>query len=355
MWTYGYSVFAASTMVCAWYAYRVRAQPTHIDSLPGDLSVRALWLGLSATGAVLLMATTNQLTQNVAAVPFLWVVPLSLYLLSFIIAFEHDRWYVRPLWAGVYLVTLLGVMHWLSQSDEPGFIAQLVVYSLNLFSGAMVCHGELARSRPRTERLTRLTSLYLFVALGGMLGGAFVTLVAPQIFSDYWEYPVGLLAVYVLGGVAMPLEGRNRIFWAMGGLALAALLAGYVVSERSGVTDMRRSFFGIVRISDRFAGTERWERYLWSGNIAYGGQLMALGRRRTPTLYYGAETGVGIALAYDLGRPKRVGVLGLGTGSLALLDTREISFAFTSSIPTWSTWLATIFTTSPRRSRTSTS
>ena len=141
MWTYGYSVFAASTMVCVWYAYRVRAQPTRIDSLPGDLSVRALWLGLSATGAVLLMATTNQLTQNVAAVPFLWVVPLSLYLLSFIIAFEHDRWYVRPLWAGVYLVTLLGVMHWLSQNDEPGFIAQLVVYSLNLFSGAMVCHG----------------------------------------------------------------------------------------------------------------------------------------------------------------------------------------------------------------------
>ena len=328
MWTYGYSVFAASTMVCAWYAYRVRAQPTRIDLLPGDLSVRALWLGLSATGAVLLMATTNQLTQNVAAVPFLWVLPLSLYLLSFIIAFEHDRWYVRPLWAGVYLVTLLGVMHWLSQNDEPGFIAQLVVYSLNLFSGAMVCHGELARSRPRTERLTRLTSFYLFVALGGALGGAFVTLVAPQIFSGYWEYPVGLLAVYVLGGVAMPLEGRNRIFWAMGGLALAALLTGYVVSERSGVTDMRRSFFGIVRISDRFAGTERWERYLWSGNIAHGGQLMALGRRRTPTLYYGAETGVGIVLAYDLGRPKRVGVLGLGTGSLALYGHEGDFFRF---------------------------
>ena len=328
MWTYGYSVFAASTMVCAWYAYRVRAQPTRIDSLPGDLSVRALWLGLSATGAVLLMATTNQLTQNVAAVPFLWVVPLSLYLLSFIIAFEHDRWYVRPLWAGVYLVTLLGVMHWLSQNDEPGFIAQLVVYSLNLFSGAMVCHGELARSRPRTERLTRLTSLYLFVALGGMLGGAFVTLVAPQIFSDYWEYPVGLLAVYVLGGVAMPLEGRNRIFWAMGGLALAALLTGYVVSERSGMTDMRRSFFGIVRISDRFFETEAWERYLWSGNIAHGAQLMAPGRHRTPTLYYGAETGVGVALSYDFGRSKRVGVLGLGTGSLALYGHEGDFFRF---------------------------
>ena len=331
MWTYGYVLFAASTIVCARYAFRMRAQPTRTESLtpsstlPRDLSVRALWLGLSATGAVLLMATSNQLTKNVAAVPFLWVLPLSLYLLSFIIAFERDRWYVRPLWAGVYLATLLGVMQWLSQSDEPGFIAQLVVYSLNLFSGAMVCHGELARSRPRTERIT---SFYLIVALGGALGGAGVTLIAPQIFSGYWEYPVGLLAVYVLGGVAMPLEGRNRIFWAMGGLALAALLTGYVVSERSGMTDMRRSFFGIVRISDRFFETEAWERYLWSGNIAHGAQLMAPGRHRTPTLYYGAETGVGVALSYDFGRSKRVGVLGLGTGSLALYGHEGDFFRF---------------------------
>ena len=340
MWTYGYVVFAASTMLCAGYAYRARAQPTRTEPLSmlsmltilstftRDLSVRALWLGLSATGAVLLMATSNQLTRNVAAVPFLWILPLSLYLLSFIIAFERDRWYVRPLWAGVYLATLLGVMHWLGRDDEPDFIAQLVVYSLNLFSGAMVCHGELARSRPRTERLTGLTSFYLVVALGGALGGAAVTLIAPQIFSGYWEYPVGLLAVYVLGGVAMPIEGRDRIFWAMGGLALAGLLTASVVSERSGVTEMRRSFFGIVRISDRFAETEKWERYLWGDNIAHGGQLMAPDRRRTPILYYGRETGVGIALGFDPDRPKRIGVIGLGTGSVALYGREGDFFRF---------------------------
>ena len=325
MWSYGYMLFAGSTMVCASYAYRARAQPTRTESLPGGFATRALWLGLSATGVVLLMATTNQLTKNVASVPFLWVVPLSLYLLSFIIAFERDRWYVRPLWAGVYLATLLGVMHWLSQRNEPDFVAQLVVYSLNLFSGAMVCHGELARSRPRSAGLT---SFYLIVALGGVLGGAAVTLFAPHLFSGYWEYPLGLLAVYVLGGLAMPIEGRERIFWAISGIALAALLLGYVVSERSGVTDMRRSFFGVVRISDRFAGTEAWERYLWSGNIAHGGQLMAPGRHRTPTLYYGEETGVGVALSYDLGRAKRIGVLGLGTGSLALYGHEGDYFRF---------------------------
>jgi spermidine synthase len=144
-----------------------------------------------------------------------------------------------------------------------------------------------------------------------------VTLLAPQIFSGYWEYPCGLLAVYVLGGLAMPIEGRERIFWALGGVALAAVLVVQANAERARADDTRRSFFGVVRISDRFAGTDDWERYLWNGAIAHGGQLMAPERRREPILYYGSGTGVAVALEYDLGRAKRVGVIGLGTGTLA--------------------------------------
>ncbi len=329
-WSYGYGMFALSTAVCAWYAYRERAQPTNAASFAREggarnLGVQVLWLGLSATGAVLLMATSNQLTRNVAAIPFLWVLPLSLYLLSFIIAFERDRWYLRPLWAVIYLATLLAVIHWLGETDEPDFVVQLFVYSLNLLSGAMICHGELARSRPAAERLT---SFYLIVALGGALGGAAVTLLAPHVFSGYWEYPCGLLAVYLLGGLAMPIVGRDRIFWALGGIALAVALVGHVSSERSRASDMRRSFFGVVRVSDRLAGTEDWERYLWSGTITHGGQLMAPGRHRTPILYYGPGTGVSVALYYDFGRPKRVGVIGLGTGSLAVYGREGDHYRF---------------------------
>ena len=315
LWSWGYGLFAASTLACAGYAFRARARPTPSEALSRNAASYALWLGLSATGAVLLMATSNQLTRNVAAVPFLWVLPLSLYLLSFIIAFERDRWYVRPLWAGLYLITLLVILHWLGQDTDPDFVHQLGVYSLNLFAGGLVCHGELARARPHTEKLT---SFYLVVALGGALGGAAVTLVAPQIFSGYWEYSLGLFAIYVLGGAAMPLVGRNRIFWALGGVALAVLLTSQVVAERRRVSEMRRSFFGVVRISDRFAETEDWERYLWSDTIAHGGQLLAPRKRRDAILYYAPETGIGITLGYDFGRPKRVGVIGLGAGSLAL-------------------------------------
>lgn len=324
-WSFGYGVFGVFTAVCAGYAYRFRARPTRTEPLPGQWPQRALWLGLSATGAALLMATSNQLTRNVAAIPFLWVLPLSMYLLSFIIAFERDRWYVRPLWVVLYLGTLLGVIHWLGQRDEPDFVAQLIVYSLNLLSGAMICHGELARSKPHTERLT---SFYLVVALGGALGGASVSLVAPHVFDGYWEYPCGLFAVYVLGGLAMPIDGRQRIFWALGGVALAVMLSAYVISERAKATEMERGFFGVVRVSDRFAGTEQWERYLWSGTIAHGGQLMAPGRRRTPILYYGPGTGVSVALYHEFGRPRRVGILGLGTGSLAAFGRSGDRFRF---------------------------
>ena len=122
-----------------------------------------MWLGLSATASILLLATSNQLTRNVAAVPFLWVLLLSLYLLSFIVSFERDRWYVRWLWAPLYVGSLLGVLHLLAQETEPDLYLQFVIYSVNLLSGCMVCHGELARRRPRTERLT---SFYLYVAAG---------------------------------------------------------------------------------------------------------------------------------------------------------------------------------------------
>lgn len=329
-WSYAYGGFAVLSLVCAGYAYRRGAPsmdrvPLEREAVGRSLGVWALWLGLSATASVLLMATSNQLTRNVAAVPFLWVLPLSLYLVSFIVAFEHDRWYVRPVWAVAYLATMLVITHWLGDSDEPDFVVQLVVYSLNLLSGAVICHGELARSRPRVERLT---TFYLVVALGGALGGAAVTLVAPNVFSGYWEYPCGLLAVYVLGGLAMPIAGRERIFWALGALALTIVLVASVNAERSRASDMRRSFFGVVRISDYRPGSDDWLRYLWNGTIAHGGELMAPARREEPILYYGPGTGVAVALDYDLGRSKRVGVIGLGAGSLAAYGREGDTYHF---------------------------
>ena len=320
-WSVGYVVFAIFATVCALRAARANATPTARATgaaarVEGDRLERVMWLGLSATASILLLATSNQLTRNVAAVPFLWVLPLSLYLLSFIVSFERDRWYVRWLWAPLYVGSLLGVLHLLAQETEPDLYLQFVIYSVNLLSGCMVCHGELARRRPRTERLT---SFYLYVAAGGVLGGTLVSLVAPAFFDGYWEYPVGLAAVYLLGGFAMAFAGRERLYWLGGGVALVVFLGSYVRLQSVGALTMRRSFFGVVRVYEHSRETENWRRYLWNGPIAHGGQFLAPGRRQTPILYYGSQTGVGLALRY--GEPEQsrhIAVLGLGTGSVAL-------------------------------------
>ena len=321
-WTWGYAGYALLALASAvsW-----RRAPRGAEHLPGKLGDRFLWLALSATGAALLMGTTNQLTRNVAAVPFLWVLPLSLYLLSFIVAFDHDRWYVRWLWGGVFLGSLLGVLELLSRDDEPGLYLQIAVYSVNLLAGAMLCHGELARRRPPGEGLT---VFYLYVAAGGVLGGSAVSLAAPELFRGYWEYPIALGAAYLLAGLAMGLTGTRRYAWLVGGLVLAAALGSYVHSEGAYALTMKRSFFGVLRVYERFRGSPEWERDLWNGPIAHGGQLMAPEWRRTPILYYGPDTGVAMALRFTAHGPRRIGVIGLGTGSLAAYGRAGDRFYF---------------------------
>lgn len=339
-WSFGFGLYAVCSLLVAARAFRAGpdVEPS-VERVDADFGSRLLWLGLSATGTVLLMGTSNQLTRNVAAVPFLWVLPLSLYLLSFIVAFERDRWYVRWVWVPVYLVSMLYVVSLLARDDEPPFIPQLVAYSVNLFAGCLVCHGELARLRPKVRVLT---SFYLHVALGGALGGAFVTLAAPVLFRGFWEYPLGLFAVYVLGGISIffspareELEWepvRVKLFFAGGAVALGLLLTSFIRSETVSTTLIERGFFGVLRVYDRYPDTENWERYLWNGPISHGGQLMAEGRRSKPILYYGPGSGIALALDFE-GEPwgergRRIGVVGLGTGSLASLARPDDDVTF---------------------------
>ena len=159
-----------------------------------------LWLLLPACGSVILLATTNQMCQNVAVVPFLWVLPLSLYLLTFVICFERDAWYVRRLFVPMLAATtaLVAYLLWrLPTGDEIALPIQVAVYSSVLFVCCMTCHGELVKRRPATSRLT---FFYLMVAAGGVLGSLFVNFVAPRIFPDYWEFQIGIIATHAIVG-----------------------------------------------------------------------------------------------------------------------------------------------------------
>ncbi len=173
---------------------------------------RLEWIGLAAAGSMLLLATTNQLTENVAPVPLLWVVPLAIYLITFILSFESTRWYSRPVMLRLLAVAVCSVAYLISDinlSDAIGI--SLPIFGAMLFIGCMFCHGELNLLKPDAARLT---TFYLMIALGGAIGAIFVGLVAPLIFSGVYELPVALCAVAGLALWRMWVHGwSQRLLW----------------------------------------------------------------------------------------------------------------------------------------------
>ena len=157
------------------------------------LGIHLLWLSLAACASITFLATTNQICQDVAVVPFLWVLPLSLYLLSFIICFDEPRWYSRAVFHPAFAVAIFLACLLLLGWGIRSIVLQIAAYSFVLFACCMVCHGELARSKPGSRHLT---SFYLMVALGGALGGVLVALVFPHIFRGFWGYELGSVALY---------------------------------------------------------------------------------------------------------------------------------------------------------------
>jgi SAM-dependent methyltransferase len=279
---------------------------------------RLMWLSLSAMGSLLLLALTNHMTQNIASVPFLWIVPLALYLLTFILCFDSQGWYRRNLvlFAGA---VLLAVMSWGLHSNEITLNIKLALplYSAGLFVLCMFCHGELTLLKPEPRHLT---VFYLMISLGGALGGLFVGVLAPYAFSGYWELGVGLTLVALLALVRL----RQAATWAVT-IAVAVLVftavqsVVYVREKTADALVIQRNFYGVVRVKD--IGDAKTDsdavRSLIHGVIMHGEQRLDPARRMEPTSYYGPRSGVGLAIALAPEEPRHVGVIGLGVGTLA--------------------------------------
>ena len=166
-----------------------------------------LWLTFAACGSALLLATTNLICQDLGGIPLLWVLPLSLYLLSFVICFDHHRWYRRGAFQAAYIVCALMALRTLAHPLDVSITAQIGIYCATLFTVCMICHGELARLKPNAEQPTLF---YLMIGAGGALGSALVTLIAPRVFDDFWEFQIALLTCGVLSVVA---SVRDRDSW----------------------------------------------------------------------------------------------------------------------------------------------
>ena len=317
-WSVAYALFVVLGIAIAVRASRSSAErPTPARAFAATApspSRRAhlLWLALAAIPSLMFLAITNQLTQNIAPIPFLWVLPLGIYLLSLIICFEGGGGYRRKLFLPLLpLVLALMAYNLFPEELQVGIAGQIAFYSAGLFVFCMVCHGELARLKPPASHLT---SFYLMVAVGGAVGGLFVAVVAPQLFSGYFELPLGLvlcalaiLAVLVPGWLGRS-PGRVWAGRAAAGAATAlTILLGVYVFEKvrdhnRGDRLTLRNFYGTLTVRDFGVPSPLAGRDLYSGTIVHGEQFLAPKRARRPTSYYGPHRASACSCASRIAR-----------------------------------------------------
>lgn len=284
-----------------------------------------LWLVLPAATSALLLAVTNQLCQDVASVPFLWIVPLSLYVISFIFCFARHDWYQRRIFIPALFVAAIALIGVLYGGGRFTLEAQVGIYGAGLFFCCMTCHGELYRLRPQPSQLT---AYYLVISAGGALGGIFVALLAPQVFPLYFEFHIALFAcclltLFAIGVESQLLERKRRrpLVWLLAGAGLIWLggnLANHAFQTAAEKTRVNRNFYGVLRVEDRAVENPTLaKRLLRHGAIDHGFQFLAPEKQQLPTAYYGNESGVGLALThFARADGRRIGVVGLGTGTL---------------------------------------
>ena len=401
LWSFGFVAFVASLAWCGSKLWRNtsdlesdQARGATEDETGADsratLVQRGLWLLLPACASTLLLATTNKLCQDVAVIPFLWVLPLAIYLGSFILCFDNPRWYSRAVFIPALIVALPAVCWALFEETDLELRWQALIYTGALFVCCMVCHGELYRLRPNPRHLT---GFYLMIATGGALGGMFVAAAAPVIFNDYyemhwalllcgllfivvcvreetsaapnqWRWLAGLLALAFFAGVDRVLawvgqryselfasltpllrlawwsvllvmvtlwlaRGQHRKFRYWRGLACCWLIlawCGLAValwlearhSDKNVIT-RSRNFYGTLKVCE-YRKDEPESHYLLleHGRITHGLQFVNRDYAKWPTSYYGDGSGIALGVAALPSGPRRIGVVGLGTGTMAI-------------------------------------
>jgi hypothetical protein len=332
--------FAAFALLCGYCTLRhARGAPPQEPAAPAEpvsFRDRFLWIALPFCGSALLSSVTGDLTLNVAPIPLLWVLPLALYLLTFVVTFEYEGFYRR--WPFVpAFAAALGFLGWRAREPLRGEHAVIEIGSevIAFTLGALVCHGELARLRPAPRLLTRF---YVRLSIGGALGGALVALIAPLYFRTDIELPVSLVASALAVTIALWRErpqlgylGVQRVMraaLALGVLLLAGILAVRELTMRRATVYFARSFYGSLRVENERTPAGVLQRTLVHGTTIHGSQRLDPGRQGEITGYYGPTSGIGRVFAARPRTPIHVGIVGLGAGVLAAFCRPGDSFHF---------------------------
>lgn len=341
LWSATFLVFAIICAGCALLMSR-RSQTAELKVFSGDNENTSpiqgetsrrpsslqmfLWFALAAVPSTLLLATTNQVCADIASVPFLWVLPLSLYLLSFILCFDSDRWYNRQIF-GISLGIFAAGSCFLLWDTALGWhsirwiAVQAAIFFGMLFCSCMVCHGELVRLKPDPKYLT---VFYLSISAGGALGGIFVGMIAPVVFDTLLELHIGIVAGCLLLLAVIYRDESSPLYRGSIPAVWATMVAGVLVLSWTLNAHANRITKNSISVARNFYGSMRVEGFrdsyiLKHGQIRHGHQFRDAARRKLPTSYYGYESGCGLALKqHKADAPKRVGLIGLGAGTLAV-------------------------------------
>lgn len=348
-WSIGYLVFAVLSVICASQSISggtriIEASAQARDTVAGDDKKSKAakrnpakfpygrWLILSMVASTMLLAVTNEVCQDVAVIPFLWVVPLSLYLLSFILCFESERWYRRG-WYSLGTAMLALAVCWLQSFGSRTWLPlQLSIYFGCLFCICMLCHGELSRLRPSAESLT---TFYLTLSAGGAAGGLFVGLLAPLLFPAFWEHSLGMIISCVIAVIVYfdhrgwLIDGMQPpVLWKLLAILLFAGLGtvfAAAITTYTHAVAMVRNFYGVLEVQNDSIEDAVILRH---GRIIHGIQLNGI--PSFPTMYYGYNTGVGkvIEQLRERKTPMKIGLVGLGAGTLAAYGQPGDTFRF---------------------------
>jgi hypothetical protein len=330
IWSFGFVLYA---VFCAILARQLLPPPTPAEetqSVPNaPRRAKWLWFLLPMAAAMQLSAVTSHLTVNIAAIPLLWMLPLAVYLLTFILAFESPTLYRRGIVVRLLVVMLASLGYAISKTDVSLPIGIAILFFLaECFLACLFCHAEAYALRP--QRPTETTLFYLLIAAGGAAGTFFIGIASPLIFSANYDLAISFLVTAALAIAVTWNDGwPQRLLWSTAtGLLLFFAIMLHTAYAREAILEVR-NFYGSLRVKQRTGPHGGTERMLLNGTIQHGTQLFAPGLARTPTTYYADASGIGVALRHCCnGRPRNIGVIGLGTGTIATYGTANDRIRF---------------------------
>ena len=341
IWGYGYYLFMISILFCSFrlFKFNYLLENQKNDKAPTDFKCVCLWLGLSACSVILMMATTSAMTINIPPTPFLWILPLCIYLLTYIICFNSPKWYIQKFWFTCFACSSFAGTFLFFVGIQFSLLQQVFTYSILLLSACMICHGELAKLQPHKNKLT---FFYLILALGGVLGSLFTAIVAEKIFTQYYELIVGIGFIYLLFSLSLywqnqspelsKIKKANNKFLCIAS-SISFVTFGFYFNQldsRYFTSDVHnsRNFYGVLAVKDQTLNDSPI-RVLFDGATNHGSQSLIEAHKSQPTSYYRANSGVALALNnLDKMQSNKVGIVGLGTGTLASYAQPQDHYVF---------------------------